>query len=933
MVESSESYRQGLLPVREQVVSGLVESVLAEAPALSVVAGEAGSGRSAVLDAIAHDLAAETVGVLRLRVREEDRAIPYSALYRLLIEMEQDGNGQRAVTERNTVLGLVAKLGADTAAGNVPDEETSGRLATSVFAVLRRYAPAVLLVDDAHRLDTATARLVEHLVRWCAGGGCSIVATWRGGLPAVPRAQWDTDSLRGLFAAGVARAVALRPLTRGGIAALIAREVAVVPDGKLVERFHRLTRGNLSALRAAIEDARASGSLRVVDQHAYLGQGAEPPSLPEDHPLLVHLREFPALRGKVAVAMAVLCPVGTSATSLVAEVLDVDEEAAVAAVEALVADRVLVRDRGGGWRFRKPLVREGLRSWLGPYERRRLCAHGVTALWAGRARTDDENLLPDLLVGAGGLVDRERSAKELLSNGGRLMFTDTARAVRWLRAAVRRTPDERERANVMVMHASACIVGDRMAEGVESSRNLLEYHSAELDPGTLQQMEIVYATALAACEHWDELESLADWTHSPWSARRSGHEVVTRAFALVLLGRWADGEQLLQQWQQVWSTSNEVTADFGRMFLGSAGVLLGDPATVRPLAAGSKSWLAGELPQFAFEYARHEVDLLLLLGELRPALERLTACSTNVEQLHGADRFLVQWLSGDHSTALETARRSMAEGESTARMLASVMMSFDTARLLASRGWISRAQRMAEAGRGPQLGHVPDHVQSSIARVLGATGEADELLRGGLRRAEELEHVLGTEQMWGDLARRERELGAWERAYECVRRTEELAWRLGTGRAELVHLVARTEVLEDAAAGREAVEVARDRAIPYECATTFRRVALSGVDTKRLLLEAYEIFGDLDALLWRAQLRSMLRAHDITVPGRNTATRENERLLALLVSEGLSNRQVATVFGTSEKSVEGRLTRMFAKSGYQSRVELTAALLRGEYPG
>lgn len=926
MAEDSASSRQGLLPAREEVVDLLVRGVRAEAPALSVVAGEAGAGRSALLDAVARDLAEQRVGVLRLRVGEQDRALPYSALYRLLVELGQDG--QRAVTERNTVLGLVAKLGADAAAGHVPDEETSVRLATSVFAALRRYAPVVLLVDDAHRLDTATAGLVEHLVRRCAGGGCSIVATWCGPAPAAGYG----GSLRELFDAGIARAFALRPLTRGQTAAVISHETAAVPDGELVERFARLSRGNLSALRTAIEQTRASGSLRVIDQHAYLGQGLGSPSLPEGHPMLARLRGLPPLRRKVVAAMAVLCPVGATASSFVADVLDVAEDTVVAEVGELVADRVLVRDRGGGWRFRHPLVREGLHSWSGPYERRWLCARGVTALWEGRAHTDDEDLLPDLLVGAGGLVDRERSAKELQSNGGRLMFTDTARAVHWLRAAVQRTSDERERANAMVLHAAACALGDRMAEAVESSRDLLELHSDELSPGTLQQMQIVHVTALAAREQWDELERIANRTRSPWRAPQSGHEVVTRAFALVMLGRWADGELLLQQWQHVWSTANATTADFGRMVLGSAGVLLGDPLTVRGLTAEPKSWSADESPQFAFEYGRHEVDMLLLLGELRPALERLRTYSTSVEQLHGSDRFLVQWLGGEHSTALETARRSMAEGESSARMLSPVMMSFDAARLLASRGWISRAQRMAEAGRGPQLGHVLDHVQSAILRFLGAEEEADELLRGGLHRAEEREHVLGTEHMWGDLARRERDLGAWERARECVHRTEELAWRLGTGRAELVHLVARVEVLGDPAAGREAVEVARERGTPYECATTFQRVALSGVDTKRLLLEAYELFGELDALLWRAQLRTTLRAHDITVPGRSTATRENERLLAVLVSEGLSNRQVATVFGTSEKSVEGRLTRMFAKSGYRSRVELTAALLRGEYP-
>lgn len=76
-----------------------------------------------------------------------------------------------------------------------------------------------------------------------------------------------------------------------------------------------------------------------------------------------------------------------------------------------------------------------------------------------------------------------------------------------------------------------------------------------------------------------------------------------------------------------------------------------------------------------------------------------------------------------------------------------------------------------------------------------------------------------------------------------------------------------------------------------------------------------------------------MREHDVPVPGRRTTTSENERLLAVLVAEGLINRQLARVFATSEKSVEGRLSRMFARAGYRSRVELAAAMLTGEYPG
>lgn len=193
---------------------------------------------------------------------------------------------------------------------------------------------------------------------------------------------------------------------------------------------------------------------------------------------------------------------------------------------------------------------ESLHAHLGPYRRRQLSAAGVEALWDGRVRADDPGLLADLLVDAGGLVDRQRSARELVERGGAVLFTDGRRAVRWLRAAVQRTDDSAERAMAMVAHAAACAVSNRMRQAVDSSGALLREHAAELDPDMLQEMEVVHATALAACGERDELARLADRPSVPWPGREPGHEVITRGFALVLLGRWVEGERLLQSRRQ-----------------------------------------------------------------------------------------------------------------------------------------------------------------------------------------------------------------------------------------------------------------------------------------------------------------------------------------------------------------------------------------------
>jgi DNA-binding NarL/FixJ family response regulator len=92
---------------------------------------------------------------------------------------------------------------------------------------------------------------------------------------------------------------------------------------------------------------------------------------------------------------------------------------------------------------------------------------------------------------------------------------------------------------------------------------------------------------------------------------------------------------------------------------------------------------------------------------------------------------------------------------------------------------------------------------------------------------------------------------------------------------------------------------------------------------------AYEMVEGLDALLCRSWLRTLMRDRGLAVPGRRQTLAENERLLA---ADGLTNKQLATVLQASEKSVESRLSRLFTRSGYQSRVELATVVHTGEYP-
>lgn len=107
-------------------------------------------------------------------------------------------------------------------------------------------------------------------------------------------------------------------------------------------------------------------------------------------------------------------------------------------------------------------------------------------------------------------------------------------------------------------------------------------------------------------------------------------------------------------------------------------------------------------------------------------------------------------------------------------------------------------------------------------------------------------------------------------------------------------------------------------------------------DPRPWLHEAYEIAVQCDATALREHIRLLIRAHGVAAPRarvrRDTLSSAELRIIEL-IRDGRTNRQIAQHIGVSEKTVETRLTRLFALTGCRSRVELAAASLAGRLPG
>ena len=138
--------------------------------------------------------------------------------------------------------------------------------------------------------------------------------------------------------------------------------------------------------------------------------------------------------------------------------------------------------------------------------------------------------------------------------------------------------------------------------------------------------------------------------------------------------------------------------------------------------------------------------------------------------------------------------------------------------------------------------------------------------------------------------------------------------------------------LEEAvAAYREALEWHDRVEIPLERGRTLLALGAAQRRIKRrregreTLEEALALFERLGAAIWADRARTELRRISGRAPASGALTPAEERV-ALLVAEGKTNREVAAALFLSDRTVEGHLSKVFAKLGVRSRTGLARVL-------
>lgn len=257
-----------MLLERERELTSLwavVEAARAQRGALVIIEGEAGIGKTSLLEETGARASDAGLRVLRARGTILEREFGFG-IVRQLFERDVLAAGQ---DEQDAVLAGAAAL-ASSAIGLAPQEEQSAE--RSVFAVqhglfwlscnLAERQPVVLLVDDAQWADLPSLRWLNYLSRRLDGVALAVLVAWRTGEADAPTKLLET--LRQEAAAGT---LSPEALSEQASATIIGEAVGDDAAPQFRRACHETTGGNPFLLRAVVE-AVLGGLIMPTEQGA-----------------------------------------------------------------------------------------------------------------------------------------------------------------------------------------------------------------------------------------------------------------------------------------------------------------------------------------------------------------------------------------------------------------------------------------------------------------------------------------------------------------------------------------------------------------------------------------------------------------------------------------------------------------------------------------
>ena len=894
------------------VLGGLLEAIRAGESRALVVSGEAGVGKSALLEYLSQQ--ASGCRLARAAGVQSEMELPFAGLHQLCAPMLDNlphlPRPQREALR--TAFGI--------SAGSAPDRFLVGLAVLSLLSDAAEQQPLVCVVDDEQWLDRASAHVLGFVARRLVAESVGLIFAAR-----VPSSE-----LMGL------PELAVEGLSESDARALLDAALAGPVDSPVLDRIVAETRGNPLAL---LELSRAV-SPRQVAGGFWLPGAVRLSGGIEEH-FRQRIEALPTTTRRLLL-IAAAEPVGDPALLWrAAAQMEIDAAAAAPAVEANLVEV------GSRVRFRHPLVRSVVYGSALPQERREVHAAlgDATDLqrdadrraWhrANAAPGPDEEVAEELersagrararggLAAAAAFLERatvlsvgspRRTERALAAASAKIKAGEFAAARDLLSVAESGSPDDFQQARIDLMEAELALLTNRGSDApsllLKAARRL-ESIDADLSRATyLQALSSGYfagrlATGGGAVEVARAAATAPPPTHAPRASDflldglvahyNSGYDAglpILRKGLQAFSAGMPDDEELRWHWvagivarhvwdDERWHSLSERHVQLAR----SVGAL-----SELPVALNSRAFMllfAGDLTGAA-----------ALIQELQPAIE---ATGTRLAPYAALGLAVLSGRSGEANALIENITRDVTpRGEG----IGLTVVDWAHAVLNNALGNYQEALRSAARSTGYlREMTAPTWAMAELIEAATRSGQ-DDVAADALARLAETTSVSDTD--WG------RGIEARSRALLSEGDTAEHLYR------EAIDHLSRCRVRADLARAHLLYGEWLRRQRRRVDARTELGIALEMLESMGMEAFAERARRELQATGEKARKRAISTTNEGLTP--------QEWQVARLARDGLSNPEIGARLFISARTVQYHLRKVFAKLGINSRSQLDLAL-------
>jgi DNA-binding CsgD family transcriptional regulator len=895
-----------------EVLGRLLVAVRGGQSRVLVVSGEAGVGKTALLESVIGS--ASGLRVVRAVGVESEMELAFAALQQLCAPMLD--RLARLPDPQQDALGVAFGLSA----GNAPDRLLVGLAVLSLLSDVAEEQPLVCLVDDAQWLDLASAQALVFVARRLLAESVALVFSTR-------------DPGEGLIGLP---ALVVEGLRNEDARSLLASAVGVPLDERVRERIVAETRGNplaLLELPRRLTPGELAGGFGLLDAPGLSGRIED------------------SFRARLA-----RLPAGTQRLLLVAAAEPVGDPVLVwrAAGRLGIGPQAAAETDGLltiGTRvtFRHPLVRSAVYHAASPEDRQ--AAHRALA------DATDQQVDPDRrawhLAQATPALDEnvaselERSASRAQARGG------LAAAAAFLERATALTPEPGRRAE----RALAAAQANHQAGAFDKALRLVAIaESGPLNGLPRAQVDLLHGQIAFAINRGRDAPPLllkAAKSFEPLDGRLARETYLEALTAVFFPGLVASGESVVETARAARAApassqpahASDLLLD-GLALLITEGYAAGTPMLRRAINAFRAEdvsreeghrwlWLASRLSAFLWDDEAWD-----LLSARFVQLAR-DAGALSVLPLALTTRSAVQVFAGEFAIASLLHEEVVAINEAMGVSLAP----YAPLARVTFQGREAEAAPLIEAATTEIMrrgeGHGPTFIHWLTAVLYNGLGRYEEALAAAQQAAEDTHPSWWRHWAWVELIEAAARSGKAEPAADALAQLSQTTAASGTDWALGIEARSRAllsdgeaaesryrEAIERLARTRVRVDLARAHLLYGEWLRRERR----RLDAREQLRTAHKSFTEFGMEAFAERARVELEATGEHARKRTVETRDDltpqEAQISRLAADGATNQAIAAQLFISPSTVDYHLRKAFRKLGVKSRHQLDQHLLR-----